>query len=175
MNWRSIWEVCGLFLIFLLLVTNLRRCESRTLNLPGGEVGRTSSNSSSTYVRVKIEREGEQYGTYYQAVRSYREQGKAKQEVFHLGEHQTAEEAPSSQTDEDLARTPLKPLPQLHGIIEEASKTNRGTVCTFTSRPSKTFTCSAATSLASWEGRTRSTSTGAVQLSRTKLSCAMNW
>jgi hypothetical protein len=72
----------------------------------------------SIYIRaVKIEREGEQYGTYYQAVRSYREQGKAKQEVFHLGEHQTAEEAPSSQTDEDLARTPLKPLPQLHRIV----------------------------------------------------------
>jgi hypothetical protein len=46
------------------------------------------------YIRaVNIERDGEQYGTYYQAVRSYREQGKVKQEVVHLGEHQTADEA----------------------------------------------------------------------------------
>jgi CTP synthase (UTP-ammonia lyase) len=46
------------------------------------------------YIRaVNIERDGEQYGTYYQAVRSYREQGKVKQEVIHLGEHQTADEA----------------------------------------------------------------------------------
>jgi hypothetical protein len=49
---------------------------------------------AATYVRaVNIERDGEQYGTYYQAVRSYREQGKVKQEVVHLGEHQTADEA----------------------------------------------------------------------------------
>ena len=48
----------------------------------------------SIYIRaVHIERDGEQYGTYYQAVRSYREQGKVKQEVIHLGEHQTADEA----------------------------------------------------------------------------------
>ena len=40
-----------------------------------------------------IEREGEQYGTYYQAVRSYREGGKVKQEVVHLGQHDTAEAA----------------------------------------------------------------------------------
>ena len=46
------------------------------------------------YIRaVKIERDGEQYGTYYQAVRSYREKGKVKQEVVHLGEHETAEAA----------------------------------------------------------------------------------
>jgi hypothetical protein len=38
-------------------------------------------------------RDGEQYGTYYQAVRSYREKGKVKQQVIHLGEHQTAEAA----------------------------------------------------------------------------------
>ena len=42
---------------------------------------------------VNIQRDGEQYGTYYQAVRSYRESGKVKQEVIHLGEHQTADEA----------------------------------------------------------------------------------
>ena len=46
------------------------------------------------YIRaVRIERDGEQYGTYYQAVRSYREGGKVKQEVVHLGEHSTAESA----------------------------------------------------------------------------------
>jgi hypothetical protein len=46
------------------------------------------------YIRaVNIQRDGEQYGAYYQAVRSYREQGKVKQEVIHLGEHQTADEA----------------------------------------------------------------------------------
>ena len=49
---------------------------------------------AATYVRaVNIERDGEQYGTYYQAVRSYREQGKVKQEVIHLGEHQTPQSA----------------------------------------------------------------------------------
>jgi hypothetical protein len=48
----------------------------------------------AAYIRaVNLERDGEQYGTYYQAVRSYREQGKVKQEVIHLGDHQTADEA----------------------------------------------------------------------------------
>ena len=48
----------------------------------------------SIYIRaVKIERNGEQYGTYYQAVRSYREGGKVKQEVVHLGDHSIAESA----------------------------------------------------------------------------------
>ena len=46
------------------------------------------------YIRVvNIERGGEKYGTYYQAVRSYREDGKVKQDVVHLGEHATADEA----------------------------------------------------------------------------------
>jgi hypothetical protein len=49
---------------------------------------------ATIYIRaVKIQRDGEQYGTYYQAVRSYREGGKVKQEVVHLGEHSTAESA----------------------------------------------------------------------------------
>jgi hypothetical protein len=49
---------------------------------------------ATIYVRaVNIERDGEQYGTYYQAVRSYREQGKVKQEVIHLGQHSTTESA----------------------------------------------------------------------------------
>jgi hypothetical protein len=49
---------------------------------------------ATIYIRaIKIERDGEQYGTYYQAVRSYREGRKVKQEVVHLGEHQTVEAA----------------------------------------------------------------------------------
>jgi hypothetical protein len=49
---------------------------------------------ATIYIRaVNIERHGEQYGTYYQAVRSYREQGKVKQEVIHLGQHSTTESA----------------------------------------------------------------------------------
>lgn len=46
------------------------------------------------YIReVNINRDGERYGTYYQAVRSYREAGKVKQDVIHLGEHATADGA----------------------------------------------------------------------------------
>ena len=49
---------------------------------------------ATIYIRaVNIERDGEQYGTYYQAVRSYREQGKVKQEVIHLGEYGTPQDA----------------------------------------------------------------------------------
>ena len=49
---------------------------------------------ATIYVRaVNIERDGEQYGSYYQAVRSYREQGKVKQEVIHLGQYETPEDA----------------------------------------------------------------------------------
>jgi len=53
------------------------------------------------YMRaVNINRDGEQYGTYFQAVRSYREVGKVKQEVIHLGEHQTADDALSAWSQE---------------------------------------------------------------------------
>jgi hypothetical protein len=49
---------------------------------------------ATIYIRaIKIERDGEQYGTYYQAVRSYRKKGQVKQEVVHLGDHQSAESA----------------------------------------------------------------------------------
>jgi hypothetical protein len=49
---------------------------------------------ATIYIRaINIERNGEQYGTYYQAVRSYREGGKVKQSVVHLGQHATADEA----------------------------------------------------------------------------------
>ena len=62
----------------------------------------------SIYIRaVKIERDGEQYGTYYQAVHSYREKGKVKQKVVHLGDHSTAESALESwpQEIQELERT----------------------------------------------------------------------
>ena len=53
------------------------------------------------YIRtVNIERDGERYGTYYQAVRSYREGGKVKQDVVHLGEHATADEALTAWADD---------------------------------------------------------------------------
>ena len=54
----------------------------------------TTHEGHYIYIRaVKIERDGELYGTYYQAVRSYREGGKVKQEVVHLGVHDTVEAA----------------------------------------------------------------------------------
>lgn len=53
------------------------------------------------YIRtVNIERDGEKYGSYYQMVRSYREAGKVKQEVIHLGEHQTTDEALTAWADD---------------------------------------------------------------------------
>jgi hypothetical protein len=66
--------------------------------LTGESVASSINNKYYTgatiYIRaVNIERDGERYGTYYQAVRSYREQGKVKQDVVHLGEHQTADDA----------------------------------------------------------------------------------
>ena len=49
---------------------------------------------ATIYIRaVNIERDGEQYGTYYQAVRSYREQGKVKQAVVHLGKYSAPQDA----------------------------------------------------------------------------------
>jgi hypothetical protein len=54
----------------------------------------------SIHVRaINIERDGGQCGTYYQAVRSYRENGKVKQDVVHLGEHATADEALTAWTE----------------------------------------------------------------------------
>ena len=53
-----------------------------------------NTTRGAIYIRaVKVERDSEQYGTYYQAVRSYREGGKVKQEVIHLGQYTTAEDA----------------------------------------------------------------------------------
>ena len=76
---------------------------------------------ATIYIRaIKIERDGEQYGTYYQAVRSYREQGKVKQDVVHLGEHQTADEALMAweREIEELARTRPKQARKLQAKLE---------------------------------------------------------
>jgi hypothetical protein len=58
---------------------------------------------------VNIERDGERYGTYYQAVRSYREAGKVKQEVVHLGEHATADEALTAWEQDVLSLQATRP------------------------------------------------------------------
>jgi hypothetical protein len=65
---------------------------------------------ATIYIRaVNIERDGEKYGTYYQAVRSYREHGKVKQDVVHLGEHQTADDALNAWADDVRALQTTRP------------------------------------------------------------------
>src|SRR5215208_4070612 len=86
----------------------------------------------------------------------------------------TVEATSCPQTDEDLARASLKPLLQLDGIVASVEDEKGNTIPTG-DRPSNPLICSVATAFASWSGWTRSTHTGAVQLSRTKLSCATNW
>ncbi len=62
------------------------------------------------YIRtVNINRDGERYGTYYQAVRSYREAGKVKQDVVHLGEHATADEALTAWAEDVRALQTTRP------------------------------------------------------------------
>jgi hypothetical protein len=81
------------------------------------------------YIRaINIERDGEQYGTYYQAVRSYRERGKVKQEVVHLGEHQTAEAALQSwpQEIQELKRTRPKQAEKLQSKLDKLQELNDG-------------------------------------------------
>ena len=76
---------------------------------------------ASIYIRaINIERDGEQYGTYYQAVRSFREKGKVKQEVIHLGEHQTAETALNAwpQEIQELERSRPKHAGKLQRKLE---------------------------------------------------------
>jgi hypothetical protein len=76
---------------------------------------------ATIYIRaVSIERDGEQYGTYYQAVRSYREGGKVKQEVIHLGQHSTADEALAAwpQEIQELSKTRPKQAEKLQGKYE---------------------------------------------------------
>ncbi len=79
------------------------------------------------YIRtVNIERDGEQYGTYYQAVRSYRWRGKVKQDVVHLGEHHTADEALTAweREIEELARTRPKQARKLQAKWERLQELN---------------------------------------------------
>lgn len=62
------------------------------------------------YIRtVNIERDGERYGTYFQAVRSYREGGKVKQDVVHLGEHATADDALAAWEQDVLSLQTTRP------------------------------------------------------------------
>ncbi len=80
-----------------------------------------TSEGGHIYIRaIKIERDGEQYGTYYQAVRSFREGGKVKQKVVHLGEHQTAEAALESwpQEIQELKRTRPKQAEKLQQKLD---------------------------------------------------------
>jgi hypothetical protein len=76
---------------------------------------------ATIYIRaIKIKRDGEQYGTYYQAVCSYRENGKVKQKVVHLGEHETAEAALESwpQVIQELKRTRPKQAVKLQQKLD---------------------------------------------------------
>lgn len=77
---------------------------------------------------VKIERDGEQYGTYCQAIPSCREGGKAKHDVVYLGQYDSAEAALASwlQAIDELERIgrPRKTekleakLSKLYGLVE---------------------------------------------------------
>ena len=71
-----------------------------------------------------IERYGEQYGIYYQAVRSYLEGGKVKQEVIHLGQHPTVDAALDSWSDEikELKKTRPSKAKKLQGKLERLRK-----------------------------------------------------
>ena len=76
---------------------------------------------ATIYIRaVNLERDGEHYGTYYQAVRSYREQGKVKQEVIHLGQHSTPDKALTAweREIEELVRTRPKQARKLQAKWE---------------------------------------------------------
>ena len=87
----------------------------------------------SIYIRVvQIERDGEQYGPFYQAVRSYREQGKVRQEVIHLGEHPAVEAALDSwpQVIKELKRigrpSKAKKLQQKLDRLRELTRKEQG-------------------------------------------------
>ena len=86
---------------------------------------------ASIYIRaIKIERDGEQYGTYYQAVRSYREKGKVKQEVIHLGEHQTADGALAAwpQEIQELKRHRPKQAVKLQVKLDKLQELTEGVI-----------------------------------------------
>ncbi len=80
------------------------------------------------YIRtVNIKRDGEKYGTYYQAVRSYREAGKVKQDVVHLGEHATADQALTAWADDVRALQTTRPrkADKLRAKIERLKELTR--------------------------------------------------
>jgi Fic family protein len=84
---------------------------------------------ATIYIRsVNIERNGEQYGTYYQAVCSYREKGNVKQQVIHLGEHSTAESALESWPKEiqELKRTRPKQAEKLRDKLNRLQELTEG-------------------------------------------------
>jgi hypothetical protein len=109
------------------LCVSRHRCGLLTNRLPLTDDSAVSSINNKYYTEaiiyirtVNIERDGEQYGTYYQAVRSYREQGKVKQEVIHLGQHSTPEKALTAweREIEELAMTRPKQARKLQAKWE---------------------------------------------------------
>jgi hypothetical protein len=83
------------------------------------------------YIRaINIERDGEQYGTYHQAVRSYREQGKVKQEVVHLGQHSTPQDAMQAWEREigELQTTRPKRAQKLQRKLDRLGELSKSTV-----------------------------------------------
>jgi hypothetical protein len=84
---------------------------------------------TTIYIRaINIERDGERYGTYYQAVRSYRKKEKVKQEVIHLGEHPTAEDALAGwpQEIQELKRTRPKQAEKLQEKLDRLWELTKG-------------------------------------------------
>lgn len=84
------------------------------------------------YIReVNINRDGERYGTYYQAVRSYRERGKVKQDVIHLGEHTTVDDALTAWADDvrQLQGTRPRKAAKLQGKIDRLRAMFRRSMC----------------------------------------------
>ena len=80
------------------------------------------------YIRtVNIDRGGEKYGTYDQALRSYREADKVTQDVIHLGKHTTADEASTAWAEDVRQLQTTRPrkaaklrvkLEKLRGLID---------------------------------------------------------
>jgi hypothetical protein len=84
---------------------------------------------ATIYIRaVNIQRDGEQYGTYYQAVRSYRAKGKVKQDVIHLGEHSTVEDALAAwpQEIQELSTTRPKQAEKLQDKLDRLRELTKG-------------------------------------------------
>ncbi len=90
-----------------------------------------TTSGATIYIRaIKIERDGEQYGTYYQAVRSYREGGKVKQDVIHLGRHSTPQDAIGAWEREigELQTTRPKQAHKLQAKLDRLRELSKSTV-----------------------------------------------